>query len=213
MSDICENLHRLFQQLPTFGFPFDSSELPRNGIYILYELGESAHEIGRIVRIGTHTGANQLPSRLKEHFLKENKDRSIFRKNIGRAILKKANDPFLAQWDIDLTTRQARITHSGKIDRARLQAVEKQVTDYIQRNFRFAVFRVDDIKKRLSLESAIISTISLCDKCQRSDNWLGIHSPIEKIRQSGLWLVNELYKKPLSAEEFDELQHLVISSR
>jgi hypothetical protein len=212
MSEICENLHRLFQRLLTFSFPFDSNKLPRNGIYILYELGESAHETGRIVRIGTHTGDNQLPSRLKEHFLKENKDRSIFRKNIGRAILKKTNDPFLAQWNIDLTTRQARITHSGKINRARLQAVEKQVTDYIQRNFRFAVFRVDDIKKRLSLESGIISTISLCDRCQRSDNWLGLHSPIEKIRQSGLWLVNELYKKPLSAEEFDELQHLVISS-
>lgn len=212
MSEICENLHRLFQQLPTFGFPFDSSKLPRNGIYILYELGESAHETGRIVRIGTHTGDNQLPSRLKEHFLKENKDRSVFRKNIGRAILKRANDPFSPQWEIDLTTRQAKIAYSGKIDQARQKAVEKQVTDYIQQNFRFVVFRVDDNEKRLSLESAIISTVSLCDKCQPSNNWLGLHSPIEKIRQSGLWLVNELYKTPLSEEKFDELQRLAFGS-
>ncbi len=179
MSEICEGLHHLIQQLPAFRFPFDSSKLPRNGIYILLESGELAHETSRIVRIGTHTGDNRLPSRLKEHFLKENKDRSVFRKNIGRAILQKANDPFLAQWNIDLTTRQARITNSGKIDQARLKTVEKQVTDYIQRNFRFVVFRVDDKEERLNLESSIISTVSLCDKCQPSDNWLGRHSPIE----------------------------------
>jgi hypothetical protein len=211
MSEMCVHMHRLFQQLPIFGVPFDSSKLPRNGIYILYEWGELAHETGRIVRIGTHTGDNQLPSRLKQHFLKENKDRSIFRKNIGRAILNRANDPFLAQWQIDLTTRQAKITYTGKIDHARQKAVEKQVTDYIQQNFRFVVFRVDDKEKRLSLESAIISTVSLCDKCQPSDNWLGLHSPIEKIRQSGLWLVNELYKSPMSSKEYDELRRLVIS--
>jgi hypothetical protein len=212
MSEICEHLHRLFQQLPTFGFPFDSSKLPRNGIYILYESGELAHETDRIVRIGTHTGDNRLPSRLKEHFLKENKDRSIFRKNIGRAILNRANEPFfLAQWNIDLTTRQAKVTHSGKIDHARQKAVENQVTNYIQRKFRLVVFRVDDKDKRLSLESAIISAVSLCDKCQPSDNWLGLHSPIEKVRQSGLWLVNRLYKTPLSNREFGELRRLVIS--
>jgi len=29
----------------------------------------------------------------------ENKDRSIFRKNIGRALLNKDNDPFIEQWN------------------------------------------------------------------------------------------------------------------
>ncbi len=124
--------------------------------------------------------------------------------------MNKANDPFLAQWDIDLTSRQARITNSHNIDHARVKAVEKQVTDYIQRNFRFVVFRVDDKEKRLSLESAIISTVSLCEKCQPSDNWLGRHSPIEKIRQSGLWLVQKLNRTPLSNGEFGELRRLVI---
>ena len=41
-------------------------------------------KMDRIVRIGTHTGENQLRSRLMQHFVKENKNRSIFRKNIGR---------------------------------------------------------------------------------------------------------------------------------
>lgn len=211
MSEICECLHHLFHQLPTFGFPFDSSKLPSNGIYILYESGELAHETSRIVRIGTHRGGNRLPLRLEEHFLRENKDRSIFRKNIGRAILHKAKDTFSEQWNVDLTSRQARITNSGKIAHARLEAVEKQITDHIQRNFRFVVFRVDDKEKRLSLESAIISTVSLCDQCQPTDNWLGLHSPIKKIVESGLWLVQNLYKTPLSDKEFGELRRLVTS--
>ena len=32
-----------------------------------------------------------------------------------------------------------------------------------------------------------------------------------KIRQSGLWLVNELYKTPLSDKDFEELQQLLLS--
>ena len=52
-----------------FTFPFDKQEIPENGIYILFEKGEFAHSTNRIVRIGTHTGDNQLRSRLFQHFL------------------------------------------------------------------------------------------------------------------------------------------------
>jgi len=57
-----------------------------------------AHSTDRIVRIGTHTGNNKLWFRLKEHLI-ENKDRSIFRKNIGRALLNKDNDCFIEHWN------------------------------------------------------------------------------------------------------------------
>ena len=76
------------------------------GIKLLFEKGETAHGMDRIVRIGTHTGKNQLRSRLKQHFIKEDKDRSIFRKNIGRSLLNRDKDPFLEQWEIDLTSRK-----------------------------------------------------------------------------------------------------------
>ncbi len=79
MNKVCEQLHRLFNSLPRQRFPFDTRQIPDNGIYIMFEDGESAHGVDRIVRVGTHTGANQLPSRLKQHFGQENKDRSIFR--------------------------------------------------------------------------------------------------------------------------------------
>ena len=75
------------------GFSDGFTNVPLNGIYLLYERGELGHGADRIVRVGTHTGKNQLVSRLKQHFVHENKDRSIFRKNIGRAILNRQQDP------------------------------------------------------------------------------------------------------------------------
>jgi len=192
-----------------YTFPFDKQEIPKNGIYVLFEKGEHSHSADRIVRIGTHTGENQLCSRLFQHFLKENKDRSIFRKNIGRALLNKDNDEFLKQWEIDLTTRDAKEQHSGSIDLQKQDEIEKRVTKYIQNNFSFAVFQVDDKEKRLRLESRIISTISLCEECRPSEDWLGNFSPKEKITQSGLWLVNELWKNPLSDNQMNELRQLL----
>jgi hypothetical protein len=71
------------------------------------------------------------------------------------------------------------------------------------------VIPIEDKDKRLDIESKIISAISLCKSCSPSENWLGLSSPKSKIKQSGLWLVNELYKQPLNSEEFDELKKLL----
>jgi hypothetical protein len=191
-------------------FPFDRAQLPRNGIYVLFETGEESHGGDRIVRVGTHTGDRQLPSRLVQHFADENKDRSIFRKNIGRALLSKADDPFLAEWQLDRTSRAARERYGVESQTARRRAVERDVTKYLQGNFRFVVFRVDDKGDRLALESKIISTLSRCSECRPSDRWLGLSSPKEKIRQSGLWLVNELYKEPLTQADLQVLGPLLM---
>lgn len=209
MSEICQQLHDLFNSLLRHRFPFDELAIPRNGIYILFEKGEYAHGADRIVRVGTHTGKNQLGSRLKQHFVNENKDRSIFRKNIGRAILKKAEDPFLKQWNWDLTTRKARERYSPFLDEEKQRQVEKAVTEYIQQNFSFVVFGVDNKEERLEWEQKIISTVSWCEDCRPSPNWLGMYSPKQKIRESGLWLVNELYKEQVSKEELEILERII----
>jgi hypothetical protein len=201
----CTTLHYLFNNMKKHSFPFNEQEIPKNGIYILFEKGEKGHEGERIVRIGTHTGQDQLPSRLKQHFLNENKDRSIFRKNIGRALLNKKDDPFLDSWELDLTTRDSKEKHKN-VDFEKQKQVEKQVSNYIQQNFSFVVFPIENKEKRLEIESKIISTISLCKQCGPSDGWLGLQSPKQKIQESGLWLVNELYKQPLSVQEIEELR-------
>jgi len=209
MSKNCNTIHQWFNGMKKFTFPFDKKEIPENGIYVLFEKGEFTHSTNRIVRIGTHTGQNQLCSRLFQHFLKENKDRSIFRKNIGRALLNKDKDAFLEKWELDLTTRNAKNLYSDSVDFEKQKEIEKRVTTQIQDNFSFAVFQIDKKDKRLEFEAKIISTVSLCDECKPSENWLGNFSPKEKIRKSGLWLVNELWKTPLNDEDMVELKQLL----
>lgn len=209
MSEICAALHGLFHRLKRYEFPFKEREIPRNGIYVLFEDGEKAHSGDRIVRVGTHTGENQLRSRLKQHYINENKDRSIFRKNIGRSILNREDDPFLRQWNWDLTASKAKDRYGHLVDWEKQKETEKKVSSYIQGKLSFVVFEAKDKWERLNLESKMISTLSWCDECSPSDTWLGLNSPKKKIRQSGLWLVNELYKEPLSRTEFEGVRELV----
>ena len=208
MSNICNNVHSLFQNLERYKFPFKEEELPKNGIYILFEKDESAHNGERIVRVGTHTGQDNLAKRLKEHFMKENKDRSIFRKNIGRAILSKKDDSFLEQWNWDLTTRANKDKYLALVDLKKQKLIEEEVSTYIKNNFSFAIFEVKLKTDRLNFESKLISTISLCEDCKPSSQWLGQSSPIYKIKESGLWLVQGLYKTPLDLDELTKIKSL-----
>lgn len=206
MSKMCEKLHLLFLARKSFQIPFNPSQIPNNGIYIVFENGEEAHGTRRIVHVGTHTGDNQLRSRIRQHFLQENKDRSIFRKTLGGALLKRRNHPFLEQWELDLSTPKAREEHKGKLDIQQQVLVEKMVSEYMQKNLQFIVLEVEDKIARLDLESKIISTVSRCDECKSSAAWLGSSSPKEKIRESGLWLLSDLYKDQLDKGDFEKLK-------
>jgi hypothetical protein len=209
MSAECEAVHKLVWELKRHGFPFDESKIPLNGIYILFQKGEEGHKGERIVRIGTHTGDNQLRSRLKQHFINQNKDRSIFRKNIGRAFLNNNRDPFLEYCDLDLTTRKAREKYLSLVDFDYQKTIEVQVSEFIQANFSFCAFEVNSKEERLQIESRLISTVSWCKECNPSKTWLGNASPKNKIVESGLWLVNELYKTPFNASGIEQLSRLI----
>lgn len=208
-QNYCGQIHQMMNSLKRYNYPFDKKELPQNGIYIMFEKGEQAHGLDRIVRVGTHTGDNNLPIRLCEHFYNENKDRSIFRKNIGRALLAKDEDAFLKWWNIDLTKRESKKKHSQFIDTDKKLEVEKQVSNYIRENISFVVFEVTSKEDRLYFEEKLISSISFCEICTSSNNWLGNFSPKNKIRKSGLWLEKGLYKKPLAENDMEKLHDLV----
>ena len=205
INEKCRELHQRFNKLPKLNFPLSLEQVPDNGIYVLFEKGEHAHSTDRIVRIGTHTGRDQLGPRIKQHFVKEKKDRSIFRKNIGRCILNKNKDSFLEYWDLDLTTRKARETYASKIDFDKQADIEKQISEYLRSRFAVSVFEVPEKEDRLQIESRITSTVSLCNDCKPSNTWLGLHSTKQKIRESGLWQVNELYKTPFNSKELEQL--------
>ena len=202
----CAELHQHLAALPRFRFPFDVAAIPKNGIYILFESGEHAHSTDRIVRIGTHRGQDQLPARLKEHFLTENKDRSIFRKNIGRALLNREQSPLAEQWEIDLTSRAAREQHGSAIDRSALEEIEHQVSDYMRSNLSFSVIEVPEKSTRLRLEAGLIATMNRCAGCRPSKTWLGNSSPKLQIARSGLWLVQGLDAEPLTRPEWNAIR-------
>jgi hypothetical protein len=164
----------------------------------MFEARETAHGGRRIVRVGSHTGAGNLPARVSEHFTAENKDRSVFRRHIGRALLSRDGDPFLAQWELDLTTRAARARYAGQVDAAKQRAVEAVVTRTIQRYFGFVVLPVADKAERLCWEAGHLATVAQCAVCAPSSHWLGNDSPDARVRESGLWNVRHLQGPPLS---------------
>ena len=205
MSEACLLLTQFFAALPRFSSTFNDTDIPRNGIYVVFERGETAHATDRIVRIGTHTGYSQLPSRLHQHFTQENKDRSIFRKNIGRAALHRDNNPLLHYWDLDLTSRQNREQYASSVLQEQQATIEHAVTCYIQEYLSFTVIPIELVLDRLALESRLIATVAACDTCKPSLGWIGNFSPNQKIRTYGLWLVNGLFHQPLTRFEAEEL--------
>ena len=108
-----------------------------------------------------------------------------------------------------MTTRANKEKYTEQIDFEKQQSIEKKVSEYIQNNFSFVVFEVLEKEQRLSIESRIISTVSNCKNCKPSENWLGLSSPKQKIKDSGLWLVNELWKQSLSQNELTELKRII----
>ena len=83
MSDACRLLHERLAQLTRLGADFSPSDVPLNGVYVMFERGERAHGTDRIVHVGTHSGGGNLRQRLSEHYRKTNKDRSIPRRQDG----------------------------------------------------------------------------------------------------------------------------------
>ena len=77
--------------------------------------------------------------------------------------------------------------------------MERQVSAYIQERFEFVVIAEAEKSARLDQEAKLVSSVSHCGDCGASAGWLGLSSPKDKIRESGLWQVNELYGEGLSA--------------
>lgn len=209
MSELCKWLHGQLEQLPLVKFPLKLEQLPENGIYFFYEDGEIWGHGGnkpRIVRIGTHKEGN-FRSRIKEHYLLDeskmnfdrNKpkpsDRSIFRKNIGRALLNRDSDDYLQVWETDSMTRKKRESLGYKRDIDKEKRIESKITRILRDHFSVRFLLIGGQMERMGskgLESSLIGTIASCKLCKPSNNWLGIYSPKSRIKEYGLWLVQHL---------------------
>ncbi len=206
-------LHELFNGMDRFqcstidDIPFD------DGIYIVFENGEKYEGFDRIVRVGTHRSAGRLKSRLKDHFLKKDKNGSIFRKNIGRAILNKNNHPYLHIWNFDTRRSGPLARLAGSYDPQFEKKVEKKISQYMCQHFSFVIFPVLTKDERLRLEEGIIATLNAASDFIASPGWRGKYSPEEEIRQSGMWLKEGLNGVALSEKEFTKIKTYCQSSR
>lgn len=204
-EEACSEVHKLLGITPIFQEP---KNVPfNNGLYFFYERGEfSPHgPEGRIVRIGNHPRSNDaLVARLRHHYT-GNKNSSVFRKLLGSALMRKADpaNPCLSHWE-----KQDMLT----CDRCR--SVESDVSKLLRANFYFRCIEVNDIDSRNMLEKKLIATISLCRICIPSEQWLGIHTYSEKVRNSGLWNSNYVFDRSLvlQKKDLEMLEGLAIRS-
>ena len=203
MSRECGLLHELMARRYRFDAKFDPAAISSSGVYVMFQKRELGHGGDRIVRVGTHRRDGELPSRLVQHFKKKNKDRSIFRKHVGRALLTRKSDPFIVAWDIDLTTRAMRDAYGDTIDAVRKAEVEDEVSAFLADEATFVVFPVSVREVRLDIEKYILATINACRECGPSSEWLGNDHPNAKVRKSGLWNIQGLNGAPFDKDKIE----------
>ena len=191
-------LHELFNILKRFTFPYRKRIgkkwiVPRNGIYIFFEKGETfatsdGRILDRIVRVGTHEKDNRLFSRIDQHF-KRNIKASSFRKYIGDALQNKAQQS--------------------------LTDIEKDITTYMTSNLSFVVFEIKTESQRLFWEEKLIATLSQAAKKKiigLSKDWLGNYSSNSKIQESRLWQDQKLNHQELTLKELKQLLQNILFS-
>lgn len=218
MSEKCEWLHAQLEQLKMIKYPFNLEKLPKNGIYFFYEEGETWGHGGnqhRIVRVGTSKDGN-FQSRIAEHYhLEESKmnfnanrpgphDRSIFRKNIGRAILNQHGDNYLRTWEIDFTSHKNREKYASQRDIEKEKRIESEVTQLLRSNFYFKYIELEGQTERMGktgLESDLVGTLAQCSQCRASNNWLGKKSSESEIREGKLWQIQHLEAQPITERD------------
>jgi len=203
-ASICVRLHQLFCCMPRYSWEQIDSIPFMNGIYIVFEKGELYHNMERVVRVGTHTSPNRLKQRLVDHFVNENHDGSIFRKNIGKAILNANKDPYLTIWTLDTSKPENRCY----IDQSKNLDTERRVSKYLRENFTFTVFQVVGKEERLRMEEAIIATLNHEKDFCPSSQWLGRNSTECDICQSGMWLKQGLNGQVMTETEYCRLLEL-----
>lgn len=197
-TNLCKAVHLFFNMMPRMDYQMIARIPFEDGIYIMFEKGQKQGELDRIVRVGTHTAEGRLKSRLKDHFISRNKEGSIFRKNVGKALLSKNNDPYLDIWSLDTSRKN----NTASIDEAKEAEIENAVSDYLHNNITFVCFPINNKEARLRIEEALISLLNSSNDFYPDNNWLGKFSPVDRICRSGLWLTQGLDAEPLNAEEF-----------
>ena len=202
---LAEDVQGIALALQRRDFRTERGTLPRDGIYLFFERGETAPVHGlvaeRIVRVGTHRQDGRFPARIRQHYgqvrsLRGNKNGSVFRRHVGGALLARSNpqDPRLAEWQ-----RQGGTSYVE---------VEEVVSKTLRDDFTFVCFRVDKGEERLTLERGLIALLAQHPIAGPSPAWLGHHAIATDIQHTGLWNMQRARAEPLTSVEFGRLKNL-----
>ncbi len=160
-ASICGQLHQKISQLPQrWGISeLDEPQLPRAGIYFIYEQGEilsaeavKTHGVGnRIVRVGTHKAGRNLRTRLRSDHLGGNREGSIQRKYIGVSLMKRddCSSNAIEHW-------KRKRKDNPDFKNPTNNKYEKMVSGYIATKMPYRCLNVPNEPLRLSLEKKII---------------------------------------------------------
>jgi len=138
----------------------------------------------------------------------------VFRRKVGSALINKAikegssswSKEDLEDWSTDWTKRKRKFKKRNCSDR--LEKVERMVSEYIRENISFICIKIENKEKRKNFEAKLISTVSNCKECRKSEHWLGNFCNKDRVVKSGLWQEQELWNEDICEEEFVELIEL-----
>lgn len=180
-----------------FEASIDEEGLPTKGIYFIFEQGEMRSTSGkgmRIVKVGTHAtmpfSKSWLYQRIRAHRgndddLNGHHRRSMLRKNIGRAIMKRDR--------LSCPTWEKRVKPVPAERR-----IEEKISKYIRKRMSYLYLKIDDDpstwRKRIWFFRNLLSLISNYGKDEIIDppskGWLGHNFPdkiTDVVSSSGLW--------------------------
>lgn len=198
-------IHQIVNEMPRFTWDKINDLTFTNGIYIIFEKGESYYGLDRIARIGTHKAEGRLKARLKDHYIRKNKDGSIFRKNIGLALLNKEEDPYLKIWQLNTSKPKIKKEYKEKLNLEYKKKIEERVSNYLREETSFTCFEVTCKEERLRIEEGIIALLNNSKDFKSSYKWLGNYHPDQEIRESNLWNKQGLRGQALDREEIKNL--------
>ena len=148
------------------------------------------------MRVGTHRGEKRLANRLKLHYAGRAR-RSVFRRHVGNALVR-------AGLVVAIPSDAAPVD-SDQFD----PELESLISARFAETFIFSVLRVDEVSDRLRLEAGLIASLSSEPAAPPSKNWLGHHSTVRVVRESGLWNKHHVGGTPLAFADFELLRRSI----
>jgi hypothetical protein len=113
-----------------------------------------------------------------------------------------------------LSTLRGALQYDSLRDIKKEKDIESRITKILRQQFSFRFIIVDNQTERIGskgLESSLIGTVSHCELCKPSDNWLGCFVPKKqiKIKNSGLWLIHHLGSKGIDDRDKETISNSI----